>query len=704
MKAQGFGDYLVERKVITVEQHKTALSIQNKNRLLGQIAREENYLNDLDVEKILSYMEGHPHMMFGEAAISLGYISATQLRYLLDLRTSRKVRIGEILVAQEFINEDTLHAELMNYNAKRKKLEKILVCDPSGTIGKLLESMLRKYGYDVAHAKSGLDALEAASKYKPDIIITSNVLLDMNGYELCKRLLGNPATAGIYSILLSSNLNEDIMQQAFDAGVTHFLRKPLKESELINTVIRIERSEFEKRPEKILIVDDSLGARMAIHKELFHTWSNLIMAENGEKALEIARREKPDIITMDVEMPVMGGLEACRLLKDYPETAETPVIFVTASDSHDLRLRGFEAGAVEYFSKPFSPGLLNSFIRMLCESAKIRKSEKILVVEDSDTTRHIIRYFLQKNGYNVYTAKNGQEAWEAMPKIRPDLIVLDCYMPKMDGFEFINNLKKNDEFYRIPVLMLTSSKNKLDVVRGFAEGAVDFITKPFDEAEMIARITSHLRSRKLLEELEEEKGKLKVTLKQLEDANHILERLSVMDGLTGLANRRHFDEILASEWKRAIRERHPISMLMIDIDYFKRYNDAYGHQMGDECIKKVAAKIKEQSKRSSDLAARYGGEEFALILPLTDLEGAVAVAEIMRMEVEAMGIPHLYSTIATTVTISVGFATVTPEEGISSGELVEMADKALYDAKHSGRNRVKRYNPRSGGKVNPINF
>jgi diguanylate cyclase (GGDEF)-like protein len=178
-------------------------------------------------------------------------------------------------------------------------------------------------------------------------------------------------------------------------------------------------------------------------------------------------------------------------------------------------------------------------------------------------------------------------------------------------------------------------------------------------------------------------------LEEVRMANEILRRASAIDGLTGLANRQSFEEFMDREWRRAIRDQRPLSLIMADIDHFKAFNDNYGHQGGDDCLKKVAAVIAEEAKRPADLAARYGGEEFMTVLPDTDLKGAIEIAERMRKNVEVLAVPHSYSSTAGVVTISVGVATLIPSRGMTSFEIIKLVDTALYSAKHAGRNVVR---------------
>lgn len=505
----GFGDYLVQKGLIKKEQHGMALRIQNKKRLLGVIAEEEGYMTAEDVSAVMEESEGKPDIQFGELAVSRGYLTSNQLRYLLDIRTRRKVRIGDILVQKGFISGEILLHEVMNYEAKRKKLNRILICEPMHTVAMLLQRMLAKYGYSVTTVKTGAEAIKAALELKPNILMTSNVLEDMDGYSLCSRVLNNPAAVGVHSILLSSDADKDNIDRAFESGINHFIKKPVQEYELVNVILQLEREEAEKRAEKILIVDDSAGARSAIYKELSRAWGNIHMAVNGRDAVTKALQLRPDIITMDVEMPVMDGFQACRELKEHPDTESIPVIMISAHSSMELRARGFDSGAVEYFTKPFQDGTLSSFLRMLMEAKKISRKEKVLVADDSQVTRHILKYYFTKNGYNVYTADNGEEALGLMEKVVPDILVTDCYMPRLDGFDLAKKVREKARLRHIPIVMITASASKTDILKGLAAGANDYLAKPFDEAELLARIDSLLKTKSLFDQLERDKAELK---------------------------------------------------------------------------------------------------------------------------------------------------------------------------------------------------
>lgn len=590
MKHLSFGQYLVEKGVITPEQHETAIQIQNKNRLLGEIAVEMNYLSRDDVLRIIDYMQGHQNIQFGEAAVSLGLINANQLRYLLDIRTRRKVMIGDILLERKSLDEATLHMEVMSFHQKRRKLNNILIVEPSSTVTMMLERMIRKYGYNVFKAKSGAEAIRLVGIVKADIIMTTAHLDDMSGFDLCYRLLTDSETAGVNLVLLSQDDSMETVEKAFDHGVNHFLKKPVQEKELINVVYQIEREASTRRPEKILVADDSKGARMVIYKELHNAGYNVYLAENGRDAVVKAQRVFPDIITMDIEMPVMDGFEACRALKEDGHTVDIPVIIISSHAEAKIRERGFEVGAVEFFSKPFKAGRLADYVNMLLETKKIRKREKILVLEDCNITRHIFKHIFGKNGYNVYTAATVAQALDLLPKCGPDLIVTDCYLPDKDGYEFSREVKKMEAYRHVPIIMVTGAGGREDVLKGLASGASDYILKPFDEAELIARVGAHLLGKKLFDEVADERNKL---AKANDEKNKLL----------GMA---------AHDLRNPVSSINGFALLMLDDSYAEKRREIA------ELIKKTSDEMMELIDSLLDISAIESGH-VALTLAPNDL-------------------------------------------------------------------------------------
>ncbi len=296
------------------------------------------------------------------------------------------------------------------------------------------------------------------------------------------------------------------------------------------------------------------------------------------------------------------------------------------------------------------------------------RKPSILIVDDVVENIKVLGQVL-KTDYQVTFAISGQAALDILASDQPcDLILLDIMMPGMDGYEVCRRIKADRKTQDIPVIFITAMSDEADETKGLALGAVDYITKPISQAIVKARVRTH------------------VELKRHRD---FLEDLSSLDGLTGIYNRRRFDSVVAQEWRNAIREAALISLIMIDIDYFGDYNNAYNHVIGDDCLRKVATTLTTSVNRPSDFVARYGGEEFAAVLPRTDIDGAVHIAERMRKNIEQLGIPHKASSVADHVTVSLGAATTQPNPDETAVVLIEAGDRALFDAKRSGRNRVK---------------
>lgn len=327
----------------------------------------------------------------------------------------------------------------------------------------------------------------------------------------------------------------------------------------------------------------------------------------------------------------------------------------------------------------------------------LEESDKgtILIVDDSPSHLGVLFSCLTDAGFKVLLAQDGESALERVEGDRPDVVLLDIIMPGIDGFETCRRLKANEPTHDIPVIFMTALAQTSVVVKGFQLGAVDYIIKPAQQEIVVARVTTHLTIQRLKHNLREQNAKLQQEIEQrhraevaLQDANQKLQRLATVDGLTQLANRRRFDEFLNQAWHILSREQLPLSLLLCDIDYFKLYNDSKGHQAGDECLKLVARAMSRAVKRSSDLVARYGGEEFAVILPNTNGEGALQVAERIRASVKKDAIAHPKSPISENVTLSIGVSCTTPCRDFSPEELIAVADRGLYQAKEAGRDRA----------------
>ncbi|MBK1701275.1 diguanylate cyclase [Thiococcus pfennigii] len=294
---------------------------------------------------------------------------------------------------------------------------------------------------------------------------------------------------------------------------------------------------------------------------------------------------------------------------------------------------------------------------------------KILIVDDNKENIDLLMEMF-RDEYRVSAATRPERALKlARAESPPDIILLDILMPEMDGYQVCAALKGDEATRDTPVVFVTAVSEVMDAARGFAAGAVDYITKPFHPPVVKARVKLHLELKRKYE---------------------LLESYAFLDALTEIANRRRFDQVLDDELNRAGRSQRPLSLIYLDVDHFKLFNDTYGHGAGDDCLRRLAKALSEALNRSGDFIARYGGEEFMILLPYTDAAQARQIAEQLNRVVDALAIEHPTAPSAPHVTVSMGIATVTPERATATSRaIVEAADRSLYAAKRSGRHRIE---------------
>jgi len=315
---------------------------------------------------------------------------------------------------------------------------------------------------------------------------------------------------------------------------------------------------------------------------------------------------------------------------------------------------------------------------------------KVFLVDDQPMIAEAVRRCLQDQpDIEFHYCQDPTLAIKMANEIEPTCILQDLVMPEIDGLMMVRFFRANKKTQQTPIIVLSTKEEAEVKSQAFTAGANDYLVKLPDTVELIARIRYHSKSYINLKERDEAFLALKESQEKLKAANRELEKLSSLDGLTGIPNRRHFDETLAREWHRAMRAGGPLSLIMLDIDFFKLYNDHYGHQGGDDCLKRVAAILAGVTRRDTDIVARYGGEEFAVILPDTDQAGAEQIAEALRASVQGGKIIHAASKVSEYVSISVGVGTAIPARNTTPELLIKTADQALYKAKEEGRNRVR---------------
>lgn len=307
----------------------------------------------------------------------------------------------------------------------------------------------------------------------------------------------------------------------------------------------------------------------------------------------------------------------------------------------------------------------------------LHRPAQILVVDDDAVTRMQLRLYLQKEGHRVTLAQQGREALALFPNLNPELVLLDAMMPVMDGFDCCRAL--GELAPDCPVLMITGLEDEASVDRAFEAGAMDYVTKPIHWAVLRQRVKRLVYQTRLQ--------------RQLEAANELLQGLALVDELTQLANRRQLDDVLTTEWQAAQRGGYPVGLILIDVDYFKKYNDNYGHPAGDVCLREIARVLAASVSRPKDLVARYGGEEFMVVLPDTPLSGVQWVGENIRRGIRELNLRHEFSLVTNHVTLSMGCISAVPSSELSLAKTIALADQCLFQAKSEGRDRLVAYPP-----------
>jgi two-component system chemotaxis family response regulator WspR len=313
----------------------------------------------------------------------------------------------------------------------------------------------------------------------------------------------------------------------------------------------------------------------------------------------------------------------------------------------------------------------------------------VLLVDDQAMIGEAVRRALVAEAdIQFHYCAHGSEALATAARLGPTVILQDLVMPDVDGLQLVAAYRAHPGTRDIPVIVLSSKDDAAVKSECFAADVSDYLVKLPDRIELVARIRHHHKAYLNLRQRDAAYRALSENRQKLLDMNRVLQRLSHVDGLTGLSNRRYLDEYLDMEWRRSARELGEFALLMVDVDNFKNYNDGFGHLAGDEVLKRVAQAVRDSLHRPADLAARFGGEEFVVVLPGTDAAGARAVGERICLRVEALGVPHGASGAGPLVTVSIGGAAVMPAKGLQASELLAAADAALYEAKHDGKNRA----------------
>ncbi|UTD28799.1 PleD family two-component system response regulator [Bradyrhizobium sp. WD16] len=449
---------------------------------------------------------------------------------------------------------------------------------------------------------------------------------------------------------------------------------------------------------RVLVVDDIAANVKLLEARLSAEYLDVLTARSGREALDICERAECDIVLLDVMMPDMDGFEVCRHLKSNPRTHYIPVVMVTALDSPADRVRGLEAGADDFLTKPVSDVVLIARVRsltrlkMMTDELRMRalttreigiqgperdamsdpgKGGRVLLIDDRPSSYERLAPVLGTE-HDVDVEADPAEALFHAAEGNYDLLIVSLGLENFDGLRLCSQARSLERTRHVPILAIADADSNARLLRGLEIGVNDYLLRPVDKNELLARARTQIRRRRYTEQLRDNV------------ANSI--EMAITDALTGLHNRRYMESHLAALAEQAAGRGKPLALMILDIDHFKSINDTYGHDAGDEVLRDFAVRVRK-SIRGIDLACRYGGEEFVVVMPETDLRVAGLVAERLRRAIAGESFAIEKGAKRIDVTISVGIS-VLDRGGEAVSVLMKRADQALYRAKRDGRNRV----------------
>ncbi|MEI7804819.1 MAG: PleD family two-component system response regulator [Hyphomicrobiales bacterium] len=449
---------------------------------------------------------------------------------------------------------------------------------------------------------------------------------------------------------------------------------------------------------RILVVDDVAANVKLMEARLSAEYFDVVTAMSGVEALALCERSECDIVLLDVMMPDMDGFEVCRRLKSNPATHHIPVVMVTALDQPSDRVRGLEAGADDFLTKPVSDMALISRVRslarlkMVTDELRMRavtskeigiqsperaavaeegRNGRILIVDDRATSYERIAAALATE-HTVDVEADPNEALFRAAEGNYELVIVSLGLENFDGLRLCSQLRSLDRTRNVQILIIAEADNNARLVRGLEIGVNDYLLRPVDKNELLARVRTQIRKKRYTE--------------RLRDNVQMSIEMAITDALTGLFNRRYMETHLGTLVEQAATRAKPLTVLVLDVDYFKAVNDTHGHDAGDDVLREFSLRIRK-SIRNIDLACRYGGEEFVIVMPETDMAVATMVAERLRRRIATEPFPIQQNSRQIEVTISIGIAALGGTED-NAAAMLKRADQALYRAKRDGRNRV----------------
>jgi two-component system cell cycle response regulator len=448
---------------------------------------------------------------------------------------------------------------------------------------------------------------------------------------------------------------------------------------------------------RVLVVDDVPANVKLLEARLSAEYFDVMTAVSGQEALSICERAECDVVLLDVMMPDMDGFEVCRRLKTSMTTHHIPVVMVTALDQPSDRVKGLESGADDFLTKPVSDVALIARVRslsrlkMMTDELRMRavtsreigiesperealaeagRNGRILMVDDRPALSDRIQNMLASE-HSVDVERDPTEALFHAAEGNYDLVIVSLDLENFDGLRLCSQLRSLERTRNVPVLAIAEADNNARLVRALEIGVNDYLVRPFDKNEILARARTQIRKKRYTE--------------RLRDNVQLSIEMAITDALTGLYNRRYMETHVGTLVDQAVARGKPLSVLILDIDYFKSINDTHGHDAGDDVLQDFAIRIRK-SIRGIDLACRYGGEEFVVVMPETDMAVATMVAERLRRRIASEPFPIQKGARMIEVTISIGIAAL--GSGDDAAAVIKRADQALYRAKRDGRNRV----------------
>jgi two-component system, cell cycle response regulator len=576
----------------------------------------------------------------------------------------------------------------------------VLIVEDNELNMKLFHDLLEAHGYETVGTRNGIEALDLARRHRPDLIVMDIQLPEVSGLEVTKWLKDDPELKAIPVVAVTAFAMKGDEERIREGGCEAYLSKPISVGKFLETVPAFPRKRLRRSAmtARILVVDDVVANVKLLEARLTAEYFDVVAAMSGPEALAICERGQCDIVLLDVMMPGMDGFEVCRLIKSNPLTVHVPVIMVTALDQPSDRVRGLEAGADDFLTKPVSDIALIARVRslvrlkMVTDELRMRavtsmeigirdpmnaavadtgKNGRVLLVDDRRSSYERIASVLSAE-HEVNVEPDPHEALFHAAEGDYDLLIVSLGLENFDGLRLCSQVRSLERIRNIPILVVAEAEDNARLLRGLEIGINDYLVRPVDKNEMLARVRTQVRKKRFSA--------------RLRDNMQLSLEMAITDALTGLHNRRYMESHLGSLVAQAQARGKPLVLLIVDIDFFKAINDTHGHDAGDDVLREFAIRLKK-SIRGIDLACRYGGEEFVVVMPETDMVVATVVAERIRRRIATEPFAVDKGAGAIPVTISIGLSALDATDD-DAARILKRADQALYRAKRDGRNRV----------------